>query len=152
MKILFLSTQNMGRSIMAEAISRKYGAHKAKAMSAGSEPGDDIHPVAHRVLKTQGHSSGNLASKSWDHFSNWGPDIVITLCDEVLKRKCPEFVGKSVHVHWGLADPGTKFGNMEDNFTETFEILDKRIKEMFEVDMTALDKTALRAHLKKVTQ
>ncbi len=142
----------MARSIIAESICRKYGAHKAKAMSAGSEPGDDIHPVAHRVLKSHGHSSGNLVSKSWERFENWGPDIVITLCDSVLKKKCPAFVGQSVHVHWSVDDPGSKFGNMEDNFTETLLILDKRIRMMFEVDMANLDKTALRAHLKKVTQ
>lgn len=152
MKILFLSTKNTGRSIMAESICRKHGAHKAKALSAGSNPGDDIHPVAYRVLKNNSHSSGNLVSKSWDRFDNWGPDIVITLCDKVLKQKCPAFVGKAVHVHWGLPDPEAKSGNMENNFTEILQILDERIKKLFEVDITTLDKIELRAHLKKVAQ
>ncbi len=152
MKIAFLSTRNMSRSIMAEAITRRYGAHIATAKSGASDPGDDIHPVAQRVLKNSGHSSGNLVSKSWDHLGGWSPDIVITLCDKVLKKKCPSFVGKSVHVHWGLPDPAAKFGNMEDNFNEILEILDTRISKLFETDMSDMDKDTLRAHLKKVTQ
>lgn len=142
----------MSRSIMAEAITRKYGAHAAKAMSGGFDPHDDIHPVAQRVLKNSGHSAGNLASKSWDHLFGWGPDIVITIGDEILKKKCPAFVGNSVHVHWSIPDPANKFGNMENNFKETMNILDKRIKKIFEEDISIMDKTELRAHLKKVTQ
>ena len=137
---------------MAESITRKHGAPKARGMSGGSDPGDDIHTVAHRILKDNHYSSTNLVSKSWDQFSSWGPDIVITLCDKVLKKKCPEYVGKSVHVHWGLPDPSSQLGNMEENFTKLFIILDERIKEMFEVDLETLDKTELRAHLKKVAQ
>lgn len=149
MKIAFLSTRNMSRSIMAEAITRRWGAHVATAKSGASDPGDDIHPVAQRVLKEAGHSSGNLVSKSWDHLTGWSPDIVITLCDEVLKKQCPAFVGKSVHVHWSLPDPAKKFGNMEDNFNETLQILDNRIKKIFEADIKSMDKETLRAHLKK---
>ena len=137
---------------MAESITRKHGEPKAKAMSGGSDPGDDIHPVAHRVLKNHRYSSTNLVSKSWDRFDGWGPDIVITMCDKVLKRKCPTYVGKSVHVHWGLPDPMSQVGNMEENFIKLFNILDDRIRNMFEVDLEALDKTELRAHLKKVAQ
>ncbi len=150
MKILFLSTNNTGRSILAESIARKHAVGNIKIMSGGSHPGDDIHPVAHRVLKDRRYSSTNLVGKSWDQFSSWGPDIVITLCNEVLKQKCPAYVGTSVHVHWGLNDPASKFGNMEDNFIETFNELDARIEKMFTVNMENMDKTALRAHLKGV--
>ncbi|MCP5380801.1 MAG: arsenate reductase ArsC [Kordiimonadaceae bacterium] len=152
MKILYLSTNNMGRSIIAEAITRKYLFKGIKAMSGGSHPGDDIHPVAFRVLKNNHCSSTNLVSKSWDSFSGWEPDIVITLSDKVLKEKCPAYVGGSVHVHWGLPDPSAQFGNMEENFNKIFHILDERIKKMLEADLEAMDKTELRAHLKKVTQ
>lgn len=152
MKILYLSTHNVARSIIAEAITRKYIDQNIKAMSGGSHHQDDIQPVAHRILKDHRYSSTNLVSKSWDQFTSWEPDIVITLCDKILKQKCPSYVGKSVHVHWGLPDPGAQFGNMEDNFTETFNILEARIKKMLEVDIEKMDKTELRAHLKKVAQ
>ena len=152
MKILYLSTYNVSRSIIAESITRKYQENGIKAMSAGSHPRDDIEPVAHRILKQHHYSSTNLVSKSWDRFNNWQPDIVITLCDKILKIKCPAFVGKSVHVHWELPDPATQSGSMEENYTKTFEILDQRIKKMLENDITKLDKTELRAHLKRVIE
>lgn len=127
-------------------------AHVAKAMSGGYDPHDDIYPVAQRVLKSNGHSACNLVSKSWDHLAAWGPDVVITIGDEVLKQKCPTFVGTSVHVHWSIPDPANKFGNMENNFNETLRIIEKRIKKIFKEDMSVMDKTALREHLKKATQ
>ena len=140
----------MGRSILAESITRKYSHMGIKAASGGSHPGDDIHPVAHRVLKDNHFSSVNLVSKSWDKFDSWGADIVITLCNNVLKEKCPTYVGQSVHVHWGLDDPAAKFGNMEENFLKTFETLKTRVEKMLEADLRALSKEDLRAHLKKV--
>ncbi len=152
MKILYLSTNNICRSIIAESITRKYAVDNVKGMSGGTHPGDDIHPVAHRILKNHHFSSVNLVGKSWDLFSSWEPDIVITLCDKVLKEKCPTYVGKSVHVHWGLPDPTKQFGNMEENFTKILTILDERITKMLEVDLESLSKEELRAHLKKVAQ
>lgn len=152
MKILYLSTHNIVRSIMAESITRKYETQNIKSQSGGSDHKDDIHPVAHRVLKDLHYSSTNLVSKSWDHFTSWEPDIVITLCDEILKKKCPSYVGSSVHVHWGLPDPTAQFGNMEENFKEIFNILLARITKMLEVDIEKMDKTELRAHLKKVVE
>jgi protein-tyrosine-phosphatase len=82
----------------------------------------------------------------------WGPDVVITIGDEALKQKCPTFVGTSVHVLWSIPDPANKFGNMENNFNETLRIIEKRIKKIFKEDMSVMDKTALREHLKKATQ
>lgn len=152
MKILYLSTHNVSRSIIAESITRKYETGNIKAQSGGSHHKDDIHPVAHRVLKDLHYSSTNLVSISWDHFASWEPDIVITLCDEILKQKCPSYVGNSVHVHWGLPDPAEQFGNMEENFTEIFNILHGRITKMLEVDLEKMDKTELRDHLKKVIE
>jgi arsenate reductase len=149
MKILYLSTNNMGRSIIAESITRKYAHMGIKAASGGSKPGDDIHVVAHRVLKDNHFSSVSLVRKSWNTFDTWGADIVITLCNKVLKEKCPTYVGKSVHVHWGMDDPSTKFGNMEDNFNKVFSVLNVRIEKMLSIDITKLEKEDLRAHLKK---
>lgn len=150
MKILYLSRNNMGRSIIAESITRKYMHMGIKSASGGSHPGDDIHPVAHRVLKDNRYSASNLVSKSWHTFDSWGPNIVITLCNKVLKEKCPAYVGESVHVHWGLDDPASKFGNMEGNFLKIFHTLNDRIEKMLAIDITKMEKEDLRAHLKKV--
>lgn len=152
MKILYLSSHNISRSIIAESITRKFSTQNVKPMSGASHPQEDIHPVAHRVLKENRYSSTNLVSKSWDTFTSWQPDIVITLCDSVLKQKCPAYVGKSVHVHWSLPNPAKQLGNMEENFQNVFLTLESRIKKMLEVDIEQMDPIELRAHLKKVAQ
>lgn len=139
----------MIRSIMAESITRKYMHMDIKAASGGSDPGDDIHPVAFRVLKDMRNSCNNLVSKSWDVHYGWEPNIVITLCNQVLKRKCPSYVGQAVHVHWGIDDPIKKFGNMEENFKAVFKILDERIAKVVDADIKSMDNETLRAHLKK---
>ncbi|MDG1996206.1 MAG: hypothetical protein P8J14_06920 [Emcibacteraceae bacterium] len=152
MKILFLSTKNIMRSIMAESIMRKYEGLGIKAMSGGSHSEEDIHPVVFRILKNLRYSSTDLVSKSWDTFENWEPDVVVTLCDKLLKQKCPAYVGKAIHVHWGIDDPEKKFGNMEESFTKTFVTLDDRIKALIAAKFHEMDKIELRAELKRVVQ
>ena len=152
MKILFLSTKNIVRSIIAESVMRKYEGLGIKAMSGGSHAEEDIHPVAFRVLKNVRYSSTNLVSKSWDIFETWEPDVVVTLCNKLLKQQCPAYVGKAIHVHWGIDDPEKQAGNMEENFTRTFVTLDDRIKALIAVKFHEMDKTELRAELKRVAQ
>ncbi|MDG1708320.1 MAG: hypothetical protein P8H03_06125, partial [Emcibacteraceae bacterium] len=131
---------------------RKYEGLGIKAMSGGSHEQEDIHPVAFRVLKNVRYSSTNLVSKSWDIFDSWQPDVVVTLCDKLLKQQCPKYVSKAVHVHWGIDDPEKQFGNMEENFTKIFVTLDDRIKALIEPKFHQMEPTELRAELKKVAQ
>lgn len=58
-------------------------------------------------------------------------------------------MGKAVHVHWSLPDPAKQVGNMEENFTKIFMTLEKRVNKILETNMENMDKTELRAHLKK---
>src|SRR5581483_7515273 len=92
--VLFLCTHNAARSIMAEAILKKCGGDRFHAYSAGSDPIAAPYPEVIEKLRASGHDTTHLRSKSWTEFT--GPnaprmDFVVTLCDTLVGRTCPEF-------------------------------------------------------------
>jgi arsenate reductase (thioredoxin) len=49
--VLFVCTQNAGRSQMAQAFFERYAPADLRAESAGLEPADHIHPVVVEVMR-----------------------------------------------------------------------------------------------------
>jgi arsenate reductase len=64
--ILFLCTGNSARSILAESIMNRLGAGRFVAMSAGSHPKGEVHPLAISLLRQLDFPTEGLRSKSWD--------------------------------------------------------------------------------------
>lgn len=52
--VLFICVHNSGRSQMAEAFFNVYAPSRLRASSAGSEPGEDLNPVAVQAMKELG--------------------------------------------------------------------------------------------------
>lgn len=111
MKILYICTHNRCRSILSEAITNHMAQGKIEARSAGSQPAGEVHPLSIQYLQEAGIPTNGLISQSWDELENFAPDIVITVCDSAAGESCPLWFGKSVKVHWGLADPSKVEGN-----------------------------------------
>jgi arsenate reductase len=106
--VLFLSTSNSARSIMAEVILNEWGGRQFAAYSAGSHPHPEIHANTLRVLGRLGHDTRGLRPKSWDEFRALrGPrfDFVITVCNKAAREPCPITVGKRRNLHWDIPDP-----------------------------------------------
>jgi len=152
-RILVLCTGNSARSILGEALFNALGAGAVSAVSAGSKPKGEPHPVALENLTRHGLSTQGLSSKSWDVFA--GPDAphihgVITVCDSAASEACPIWPGAPVQVHWGLPDPAyvTPDNACRDAFEQTFQALKSRIEAVLASVTDLTDPAALKAALK----
>ena len=108
-KILFLSTGNSNRSLMAEGFLRSLAGNSIDVASAGIEP-DEINPLAVEVMKDAGidiskQEPKNVAESLKEHFV-----YVITVCD-MARERCPIFPFTPYLLHWSLEDPAKEQGS-----------------------------------------
>lgn len=156
--LLFLSTANTARSIMAEAILRAEGIGRFAAHSAGCKPQGFIHPHAITTLETYGYSADGLYSKSWDEFTVLNSpemDFIITVCDAAAGEECPQWPGHPVTAHWLIEDP-LRFQEsdvaQQRAFTMVFNYLKNRIDLLLATPLHRLDKLSLHQHIIEIGQ
>lgn len=154
MKILYICTHNRCRSILSEAITNQFAngesANKIIAKSAGSQPAGEVHPLSIKYLQEAGISTEGLRSQSWDEFEEFSPDLVVTVCDSAAGETCPLWFGKSLKVHWGLADPSKLQGSeaeIAEAFRATIEQIKQRVQQLADLDVDVNDKVAFKAAL-----
>lgn len=138
LKILYICTHNRCRSILSEAITNQMGQGKIIAMSAGSQPVGEVHPLSIKYLQEARIPTKDLKSQSWDEFESFQPDLVVTVCDSAASETCPVWFGKSTKVHWGLADPSKVTGSEEEvakAFRSCIEQISQRVKFMLDADL-----------------
>jgi arsenate reductase len=132
MTVLFLSTGNAARSILAEAILRETGGGRFKARSAGFRPTGYVNPHTLALLAAEGISIEGLHSKGWGEFVAAGHlfkiDVVVTLSEEA-RLNCPQWLLDPVRVHWTVDDPlsAEKPDVREWKFRKCFVTLEARI-------------------------
>ncbi len=109
MKILILCTGNTCRSQMAEGFLKAMDP-ALKVYSAGTEPGEKVHPMAIEVMKEKGIDLRGGRPKPVENFITIPFDYVITVCDGA-REACPVFTGKVKHrLHIGFDDPAEATG------------------------------------------
>ncbi len=108
-KILILCTGNTCRSQMAEGFLKNLDPTLI-VYSAGTEPGEKVHPVAVEVMKEEGIDLSNGYPKPVEKFISMPFDYVITVCDGA-KEVCPVFTGEvKQRLHIGFDDPAEAVG------------------------------------------
>jgi len=154
--VLFLCTGNSARSILAEAILARRGGRRFRALSAGSHPKGEVHPMAIEVLCESGHETAGLRSKSWDELAVPGApklDFVFTVCDQAAGEACPVWPGQPVTAHWGLEDPAAFQGSAPAQraaFRRAYAVLERRIALFSQLPIESLDRLALGSRLEEI--
>lgn len=99
--VLFVCVHNAGRSQMAAGYLKHFAGDRVTVLSAGSEPRDQINPVAVEAMAEEGIDIANNTPKVLTTESVAESDVVITMgCGDV----CPIFPGKR-YEDWSLDDP-----------------------------------------------
>jgi protein-tyrosine-phosphatase len=97
--MLFACRANAGRSVTAKVLAEHYAAGAVEVFSAGSEPGDAVHPEVASVLAGLGLSTAHEVPTGFD--PNGRYDVVVTMgCGET----CPVYLGAR-YEDWPLDDP-----------------------------------------------
>ncbi len=103
-KILFLCVHNAGRSQMAAGFARQIGGGNVIVHSAGSAPGERLHPAVVEAMREKGIDISNEAPKGLTDEMGRSADVIITMgCGEA----CPAYLGKR-YLDWDLEDPAGK--------------------------------------------
>jgi len=152
--VLFLTTGNSARSIIAEAILNKIGAGKFRGYSAGSQPKGQVHPETLQMLASLGYDTAGLHSKSLAEFLKEPQfDFVVTVCDEVASEAPPVWPGRPTTAHWGIADPAEAKGTSAQvslAFKEAYRLLNQRISIFTALPLRSLDQLSLQNKLQEI--
>lgn len=99
--VLFVCVHNAGRSQMAAALTEMHGGGRIEVLSAGSEPADQVNPMAVEAMAELGIDLTGRAPKLLSNDSVRASDVVITMgCGDA----CPVYPGKQ-YLDWELEDP-----------------------------------------------
>jgi arsenate reductase (thioredoxin) len=158
LEVLFLCTGNSARSILAEAITNKLAVSRGRfrAHSAGSHPKGKVNPFALELLRQTRIPTAGLRSKNWDEFAKPGApvmDFVITVCDQAAGEQCPFWPGQPMTAHWGMPDPAEVNGTDEQKrraFSDTANMLRRRIELLASLPLEKLDRLALQTKLRDI--
>jgi arsenate reductase (thioredoxin) len=102
--VLFVCVHNAGRSQMAAGWLRHLAGDTVEVRSAGSIPGDQVHPAAVEAMAEVGIDISDQKPKVLTTDAVEASDVVITMgCGDA----CPIFPGKR-YLDWELQDPAGK--------------------------------------------
>ena len=99
--VLFVCIHNAGRSQMAAGYLRHLAGDRVEVLSAGSEPGDRINPMAVQAMAEEGIDIAGAQPCVLDPDDVRASDVVVTMgCGDA----CPYFPGTR-YEDWQLDDP-----------------------------------------------
>ncbi len=102
--ILFLCIHNAGRSQMAAGFARELSHGRVDIFSGGSEPADQVNPVAVEVMNELGINISGYQPQRFTDDLLAQVDVVVTMgCGDT----CPFIPGKT-YIDWPLDDPKGK--------------------------------------------
>lgn len=124
-RALFVCLHNAGRSQMSQALFERAAGGRHQARSAGTTPGDHVHPQVVEVMNELGIDLSDRQPKLLSAGDAEWADVVVTMgCGD----KCPYVPGKR-YIDWDLPDPK---GQAVDAVRATREEIARRIAVLLE--------------------
>jgi arsenate reductase len=124
-RVLFVCLHNAGRSQMSEALFAREAAGRHEARSAGTTPGDRVHPEVVEAMAELGVDlSRRVPRKLTAEDAEWA-DVVVTMgCGD----ECP-YVPGTRYLDWDLEDPK---GRPIEEVRATRDEIERRVVELID--------------------
>ncbi len=142
--VLFVCTQNAGRSQMAQAFFERHAPSDVRAESAGQDPAEAVWPEVVEAMREVGIDLSEQKPKKLDLEMQLHADWAVTLACE---GSCP-FVAGAVE-DWDVADP--RGGSLEQ-VREIRDEIERRVADLIEerLDSIRSDRTAHELRLRRL--
>ena len=122
---LFVCLHNAGRSQMSQALFERAAGGRHTALSAGTTPGERVHPEVIEVMRELDIDVSDRVPRSLTRELAKQADVVVTMgCGD----ECPYIPGKR-YVDWELEDPK---GRPVDEVRATRDDIDRRVRALVE--------------------
>jgi arsenate reductase len=122
-RVLFVCLHNAGRSQMSEALFARAAGDRHEARSAGTAPGERVHPEVVEAMAELGIDLAGRVPRGLEREDAEWADVVVTMgCGD----ECPYIPGKR-YLDWDLPDPkGRPFAEVR----ATRDEIERRIGEL----------------------
>lgn len=101
-QVVFACVRNGGRSVIGRVLTERYAQGRVRAVSAGTQPGEHIHPEVAEALEALGLDTSRETPEKLTRETIEASTMAITLgCGE----ECPYVPGVR-YVDWPVEDPG----------------------------------------------
>ena len=122
-QVVFACVRNGGRSVIGRVLTEHYAQGRVRAESAGTQPGEHIHPEVGRALESLGLDTSRERPTLLTRETIADSTMAITLgCGE----ECP-FVPGVTYRDWPVADPG---GQDDETVRGIVADLDERVRAL----------------------
>ena len=122
-QVVFACIRNGGRSVISRVLTEHYAGGRVVALSAGTQPGEHIHPEVAEALQKLGLDTSAETPTKLTRETIEASVMAITLgCGE----ECP-YVPGVTYVDWPVADPG---GQDEETVHGIIADIDGRVRTL----------------------
>ena len=122
-QVVFACVRNGGRSVIARVLAERYAGGRVRALSAGTQPGERIHPEVAEALARLGVDTSRESPTLLTRETVAASDLAITLgCGE----ECPYVPGVRYR-DWPVPDPG---GQDQPTVRRIIADLDERVRAL----------------------
>jgi arsenate reductase len=122
-RVLFVCLHTAGRSQISEALFARAASGRHEARSAGTTPGERVHPEVVEAMEELGIELGARVPRKLSRSDAEWADVVVTMgCGD----ECPYIPGKR-YLDWELEDPK---GRPLEEVRRTRDEIERRVVEL----------------------